>query len=198
MTIINGASFSFPIFFPQPQSTYLEVEVVMVVINNSLELFSIPKMMDSYLSTCNKNTFHAYRLFIVGGHDESIATFIDINPVPLFTWNMNIKILKWRYVVSCWYKKASVWSSSFNEWLSVSLTSDPFERKIFLERDSERWFVSGFTYMDVHTLIKLLNLIFIQILPGLPGALILPAKCVWSKAAKILILYPGSGDFSRP
>ena len=115
MTIINWASFSFPIFFSQPQSTYLEVEVVMVVIDNLLELFSIPKMMDSYLSTCNKNTFYAYRLFIVSGHDESITTFIDINPVPLFTWNINIKRLKWRYAVICWYKKASVWSSSFNE-----------------------------------------------------------------------------------
>ena len=81
------------------------------------------------------------------------------------------------------------------KWPSVSLTSGPFERKTFLERDLERWFISGFTCMHVHTLIKLLNLILIQILPG---ALVLPAKCVWSKAAKILILCPGSGDFSRP
>lgn len=72
----------------------MEVEVVMVVIDNLLELFSIPKMMDSYLSTCNKNTFYAYGLFIVSGHDESITTFIDINPVPLFTWNINIKRLR--------------------------------------------------------------------------------------------------------
>lgn len=73
--------FSLFFFFPQLQSTYLKVEVVMVVINNLLELFSIPKMMDSYLCTCNRNTFYAYSLFIVSGHDESTTTFTNINPV---------------------------------------------------------------------------------------------------------------------
>lgn len=151
MTIINWASFSFPIFFLQPQSTYLEVEVVMVVINNLLELFSIPKMMDSYLSTCNKNTFYTYRLFIVSGHDESITTFIDINPVPLFTWNMNIKRLKWRYVVSCWYKKASVWSSSFNEMtISKSYKRSFWKKNISRERFREMIYLWIHIYARSH------------------------------------------------
>lgn len=58
---------------------------------------------------------------------------------------------------------------------SVNVMSGPFGRKTFLERDLERWFISGLTCTHVHTLIKFLNLIWTQILPG---ALILPAKCV--------------------
>ena len=146
MTVINWASFSFP-FFSQLQSTYLEVEVVMVVINNLLELFSIPKMMDSYFSTCNKNTFHAYRLFIVSGHDESITTFIDINPVLLFTWNKNIKRLKWRYIVcSYWHKKASVWSCSFNE-----MTISKSYKRSFWKKNISRERFREMVYFWVHT-----------------------------------------------
>lgn len=144
-----------------------------------------------------KTHFMHTDFFIVRGHDESITTFTDINPVLLFTWNKNIKRLKWRYIVFKYTdtKKQAYEVARSMKWPSVSLISGPFGRKTFLKRDSKRWFIAGFTCMHVHTLIKLLNLIWKQILPG---ALILPAKCVWSKAAKILILYPGSGDFSRP
>ena len=42
------------------ENTYLEIEVVMVIVNNFFELFSIPKMVDMYLSTYNRDTLQAW------------------------------------------------------------------------------------------------------------------------------------------
>ena len=41
------------------ENTYLEIEVVMVIVNNFFELFSIPKMVDMYFSTYNRDTLQA-------------------------------------------------------------------------------------------------------------------------------------------
>lgn len=41
------------------ENTYLEIEVVMVIVNNFFELFSIPKMVDMYFSTYNRDKLQA-------------------------------------------------------------------------------------------------------------------------------------------
>ena len=54
------------------ENTYLEIEVVMVIVNNFFELFSIPKMVDMYFSTYYRDTLQAWW---VVRHNGSISQY---------------------------------------------------------------------------------------------------------------------------
>ena len=57
---IKGWKFDVVRFSQLLENTYLEIEVVMVIVNNFFELFSIPKMVDMYFSTYNRDTLQAW------------------------------------------------------------------------------------------------------------------------------------------